>query len=590
LLSSLAMITVAVCAPATLGSYVMVNVVSPPGATGLPGWRVTEKNAAPAVTSINPTSGSTAGGTNVTITGTGFTGATGATVGGVALTSFSVVNDTTITGTTGAHAAGAVNVAVTGSPNGPSTGGTGIYTYVAVTTTTVASSVNPSAPGQAVTLTATVTSGGNPVTLGTVTFVADGSTILAANVPVNSSGQAVATISGGFTVAGSPHAIQATYPGATGFASSSGTLSGGQVVIAPAPEIAVSGNSVDIVDGDATPSLADHTDFGSQDVSSGTVVRTFTISNSGTASLNVTSITAGGDFTVGGITLPAAVPASGSTTFTVTFDPSAVGTHPATVSIANDDADENPFTFEVRGTGTELLLTVDASNPAAVVFTPTSGKASASSSGTGYGILLHGTIAADGPIVQVISPNGSLLKPASGGLEFNLYGDEGAALFAVAGGLSTQVFTAGSVAFAGTTTMDLSFLDFVTNSFTGNIEIRDNFGQHTGIIIGQFQFIAPVTVPEIALSGNSVDIVAGDTTPSLTDHTDFGSQIIGVGTVVRTFTISNSGTAALNVTGITAGGDFTVGGITLPAAVPASGSTTFTVTFDPAPRACAWRR
>ncbi|MFO1440531.1 MAG: IPT/TIG domain-containing protein [Verrucomicrobiaceae bacterium] len=84
---------------------------------------------APAVTSIAPTSGSTAGGTSVTITGTGFTGATGATVGGVALTGFSVTNDTTITGTTGAHAAGAVDVAVTGSPNGASTGGSGIFTY-----------------------------------------------------------------------------------------------------------------------------------------------------------------------------------------------------------------------------------------------------------------------------------------------------------------------------------------------------------------------------------------------------------------------------------------------------------------------------
>lgn len=85
---------------------------------------------APTVTSINPTSGSTAGGTPVTITGTNFTGATGATVGGVALTGVTV-NATTITGTTGAHAAGVVDVAITGAPGGASTGGTGIYTYVA---------------------------------------------------------------------------------------------------------------------------------------------------------------------------------------------------------------------------------------------------------------------------------------------------------------------------------------------------------------------------------------------------------------------------------------------------------------------------
>jgi hypothetical protein len=64
------------------------------------------------ITSIRPDSGYPAGGTSVTLTGSGFAGATGATVGGVALTSFVVVNDTTITGVTGAHAAGDTNVVV----------------------------------------------------------------------------------------------------------------------------------------------------------------------------------------------------------------------------------------------------------------------------------------------------------------------------------------------------------------------------------------------------------------------------------------------------------------------------------------------
>lgn len=70
---------------------------------------------ATSVTSISPTSGSDRGGTSVTITGTGFTSATGANVGGLALTSFTVVNDTTITGVTAKHVAGLVDVAVTKS-------------------------------------------------------------------------------------------------------------------------------------------------------------------------------------------------------------------------------------------------------------------------------------------------------------------------------------------------------------------------------------------------------------------------------------------------------------------------------------------
>ena len=51
----------------------------------------------PAVTSVTPSTGPLTGGTAVTITGTGFTGATSVTFGGVAATSFIVVNDTTIT-------------------------------------------------------------------------------------------------------------------------------------------------------------------------------------------------------------------------------------------------------------------------------------------------------------------------------------------------------------------------------------------------------------------------------------------------------------------------------------------------------------
>lgn len=62
------------------------------------------------VTSISPTTGSHTGGTAVTLTGTGFLNCIGALVGGVKLTSFVVVDDNTITGTTGAGTAGVVDV------------------------------------------------------------------------------------------------------------------------------------------------------------------------------------------------------------------------------------------------------------------------------------------------------------------------------------------------------------------------------------------------------------------------------------------------------------------------------------------------
>ncbi|MGB1317968.1 MAG: choice-of-anchor D domain-containing protein, partial [Flavobacteriales bacterium] len=122
------------------------------------------------------------------------------------------------------------------------------------------------------------------------------------------------------------------------------------------PEISVEGAGNNINDG-ATPAIASNdTDFGSAALVGGTVVKTFTIKNTGTGPLSVGAFTLGGtnaaDFTV--TTAPAAsVAASGSTTFNVTFDPSALGARNATISFVNGDSDENPFNYAIAGTGVD---------------------------------------------------------------------------------------------------------------------------------------------------------------------------------------------------------------------------------------------
>ena len=123
-------------------------------------------------------------------------------------------------------------------------------------------------------------------------------------------------------------------------------------------EINVKGNGVSIMSGDNTPSVNDHTDFGFLSIPGG-FIRTFTIENLGNAVLNLTGsplITISGvnasDF---GIPLQPsiiALPAlNGTTTFEVIFIPTANGIRKATISIANNDTDENPYTFEIQGYG-----------------------------------------------------------------------------------------------------------------------------------------------------------------------------------------------------------------------------------------------
>ncbi|MCP9768957.1 choice-of-anchor D domain-containing protein, partial [Lacihabitans sp. LS3-19] len=149
------------------------------------------------------------------------------------------------------------------------------------------------------------------------------------------------------------------------------TATSSLTIVSPTPEINIKGNSITIDDGDATPSTNDHTDFGSQNVASGTVVRTFTIENTGSGALTLggtPKVVIGGthstDFTVNVQPSSPVAATNGTTTFQVTFDPSASGTRTATVSIANDDANENPYNFSIQGTGiSSNIIYVNSARP-----------------------------------------------------------------------------------------------------------------------------------------------------------------------------------------------------------------------------------
>ncbi|MDD2790802.1 MAG: choice-of-anchor D domain-containing protein [Sulfurimonas sp.] len=121
---------------------------------------------------------------------------------------------------------------------------------------------------------------------------------------------------------------------------------------APTPEMNIKGNSVDITDNDSTPSTSDNTDFGSVTIGN-SVTKTFIIENTGTGTLNLTGsprVVTNGDFSV--TTQPSAtVAAGGSTSFIVQFTPSTAGIKNQTISLSNNDSNENPYNFSIRGTG-----------------------------------------------------------------------------------------------------------------------------------------------------------------------------------------------------------------------------------------------
>ena len=84
---------------------------------------------APTVTSVTPANGPTAGGTTVTIAGTGFTGVTGVSFGGTAAASFAASTATEISAVSPAGT-GTVNVTVTGPLGTSATSSADQFTYL----------------------------------------------------------------------------------------------------------------------------------------------------------------------------------------------------------------------------------------------------------------------------------------------------------------------------------------------------------------------------------------------------------------------------------------------------------------------------
>jgi hypothetical protein len=121
------------------------------------------------------------------------------------------------------------------------------------------------------------------------------------------------------------------------------------------PEINIMGNGQSISNNDTTPSTTDGTDFGPVDVATDTLTRTFTIQNLGTGSLSLSGAPkvqiSGSDFSVTTQPVSPVVANGGTATFQITFAPTTTGLRTATVTIANNDANESSYQFAIQGNG-----------------------------------------------------------------------------------------------------------------------------------------------------------------------------------------------------------------------------------------------
>ena len=251
--------TTGVVGTAGVGSIVVTN---PGGLASTLSEGFTYLAPAPTVTSVTPTTGPLAGGTAITITGTGFTTGATVTLGGTAATAVTVTSATTITATTPARTAGAVTLTVT-NPDTQSASLTTAFTYLApapspspVPTATPSATPTPSAvTTPSPTPTPTPTPSATPVgvprpAVGTATITFGGS-LVDGSITEDRVGGSFAVTGGGVRLD-----VAALTPGSSSLQSpQSGPFRlniGGRVTVRGTGLLAGSVANVYIIDGDRT--------------------------------------------------------------------------------------------------------------------------------------------------------------------------------------------------------------------------------------------------------------------------------------------------------------------------------------------------
>ena len=252
--------------------------------------------------------------------------------------------------------------------------------------------------------------------------------------------------------------------------------------------------------------------------------QTVTLTNSGTAALNITSIVASAPYAQTN-TCGASVAAGANCSINVTFTPTITGSQPGTITVT-DDATGSPQTVTLSGTGIAPSTS----------FAPT-------------------TLTFGNQNVNTTSAAQTVTLTNSGTAALNITSIVASAPYA-------QTNTCGaSVAAGANCSISVTFTPTATGSQPGTITVTDNA---TG---------SPQTV-NLTGTGAASSVSFAPTTLA------FGNQNLNTTSAAQTVTLTNSGTAALTITSIVASAPYAQTN-TCPASVAAGANCSINVTFTP---------
>jgi hypothetical protein len=257
--------------------------------------------------------------------------------------------------------------------------------------------------------------------------------------------------------------------------------------------------------------------------------QTFTLINTGTASLTISQLSVSGTgFTVSGLNTPATLAAGDSATFSAVFAPTTAGSFTGTVSVASN-APNSPANISLTGTGVASSVTLAAS-PASVNF---GGVAAGSSGGSSVTLTNSGN---SNLTISQVKVNAKDVTQTGVSVPMTL--------------------TPGQ-----SQTMNVKFSPAAAETVSGNITVTDSQGSST--VIG--------------VSGTGLQ--AGiNLTPS---SASFGNVVVGAANS-QTIQIGNPGNTTLTITQANVSGNgFSSSGLNLPLSINPGQTSTFNAQFQP---------
>ncbi|MBT9332181.1 choice-of-anchor D domain-containing protein [Paracidobacterium acidisoli] len=242
--------------------------------------------------------------------------------------------------------------------------------------------------------------------------------------------------------------------------------------------------------------------FAGQTVETVSAAQPVTITNTGSLTLNISSVSVSGDFLEQDTCSGQAVPPSATCTVQVSFDPTTTGHRAGTLSIAGN-LPGGQLTVSLSGTGTT----------------------------SGVILLAPASIAFPSTLVGSPSTAQSVSISNTGGQSVTLTSEAATGDFAISANTCSASLSADTAC-----ALSITFTPTTTGTRTGTLTVTDNIGTQTITLTGTGQ-----TAPTDTLSTASLS---------------FGTVLIGASSTAQQITLSNTGTQSLNPITVQVSGDF----------------------------------